>query len=389
MKNRIQKLQAFLLKTNLDCVVLHHAPDIFYYSGSIQPLYLFVPASGYPFAIARKSIDRMQHEIGEMRSYPFKSSVQMKDILENEEIIKMTRIGIASDVISYSSFLRLQQLLPGAEWIDASWDIKKLRMVKSDDEIAILAESGKIMHKIPEIVREVFQPGMTELQLSAGLEYYLRNQGHDALIRCRREGVEMSGFGVVSCGANSLAGTKFEGVCGGTGLCNAIPYGATNKIIPENTPIIIDFAFVRQGYILDQTRMACIGEIPTVVSKAYNAMLKIEEEILNFIRPGVTWESVYFLSAKLAKDMGYEEEYMGYGTEKVKFVGHGVGLELDEPPFLAPGMKDEIEENMTIAIEPKVGLPGIGIVGVEDTIVIKNGAPQILTTCPRDIITIL
>ncbi len=388
MNNRIEKLQAFLIAAKLDCVVLHYAPDIFYYSGSIQPLYLFIPATGNPFAIARKSIDRMQHEIGDMRSYPFKSSTQMKEILENENITQMTRFGIASDVISYSSFLRLQQILPGAEWIDTSWDIKKLRMVKSIEEIAILEESGKIMHKIPGIARKAYKKRMTELELSANLEFYLRNQGHDALIRCRREGVEMSGFGVVSSGTNSLAGTKFEGVCGGTGLCSAIPYGATDNIIPDNTPIIIDFAFVRQGYILDQTRMACIGELPSQVSKAYHAMLKIEEEIFNFIRPGVTWESVYYLSAKLAKDMGYENEYMGYGTEKVKFVGHGVGLELDEPPFLAPGMKDEIEENMTIAIEPKVGLPGIGIIGIEDTIVVKNGAPQILTTCPRDIISI-
>ncbi len=388
MKQLILKLQQYLQDKSIDCVILHHAPDLFYYSGSIQPLYLFIPATGLPFAIARKAIERMESEINGMRCYAFRSSQQMKDILINEGIITAKKVGIASDVISYSSFLRLQQLLPGAEWVDASWDIKKLRMVKSDDEIAILAESGKIMHDLPKIVKEAYQPGMTELELSAKLEYYLRKSGHDALIRCRREGVEMSGFGVISAGTNSLAGTKFEGVCGGTGLCTAVPYGATNKEIPENVPIIIDFAFVRQGYILDQTRMACRGELSETAAKAYWAMLEVEQEIFNFIRPGVTWESVYFLSAKLAKEMGYEDEYMGYGAEKVKFVGHGVGIELDEPPFLAPGMKDEIQENMTIAIEPKVGMPGIGVIGIEDTIVVKNGPPHILTTCPREIIII-
>ena len=388
MNNRIDKLQSYLKTAEIDAVVLHHAPDLFYYCGSIQPLYLFVSASGAAFAIARKSIERMQIEINGMLCYPFRSSQQLKEILEKENITTFNKIGIASDVISYSSFTRLQQLLPVAAWVDISWEIKKLRMVKSTDEIAILEESGRIMHDLPAILQEAYSSGMTESQLSATLEYYLRKKGHDALIRCRREGVEMSGFGVVSAGINSLAGTKFEGVCGGTGLCNAVPYGATNGVIPANVPIIIDFAFVRQGYILDQTRMACIGELSTDALNAYNAMLEVEEGIVNFIRPGVTWESVYNLSAQMAKDMGYEDEYMGYGTEKVKFVGHGVGLELDEPPFLAPGMKDLIAEDMVIAIEPKVGLPGIGIVGIEDTIVVKNGAPQILTTCPRNVIKI-
>ncbi len=194
----------------------------------------------------------------------------------------------------------------------------------------------------------------------------------------------MSGSGVCVAGVRTLAGTKFEGVCGGTGLSPAVPYGATETIIAEGEPIVLDFAFVRHGYHIDQTRMASWGRPSDTVQRAYEAMLDVQQRVFDALRPGTRWEDVYAIALARAAESGYADTFMGVGREQVSFVGHGVGLELDEPPFLAPRMPYPLEVGMTIAVEPKVALPGIGVVGIEDTIVVRDGAPDRLTTCSQE-----
>jgi Xaa-Pro aminopeptidase len=261
-------------------------------------------------------------------------------------------------------------------------------MVKTPEEIALLIRAAAIMDKLPELLREHFTPGMSELALSAVLEYEFRRQGHDALIRPRREGVEMSACGVCVSGVRTLAGTKFEGICGGTGLSPAVPFGATEHPIVRGEPILLDFAFVLGGYHLDQTRMACWGQPSDTVRRAYEAMLAVEQTVFDMLRPGTTWEAVYARALAQATELGYADTFMGCGREQVCFVGHGVGLELDEPPFLAPRMPYPLEAGMTLAIEPKVALPDIGVVGIEDTVVVRDGAPERLTTCSREFIVL-
>ena len=208
------------------------------------------------------------------------------------------------------------------------------------------------------------------------------------LIRCRREGVEMAGCGVCAAGMNTLAGTKFEGVCGGVGLSSAVPFGVTADPIPPKAPILIDYGFVLEGYHIDQTRMACWGEPPAEARRAFDAMLEVEETIFAALRPGVPWEEIYRIAVARAAELGFAEGFMGLGGEGVKFVGHGVGLELDEPPILAPRMPHPLEAGMTLAIEPKAALPGLGMVGIEDTVVIRADGIERLTVCPREMVIV-
>jgi Xaa-Pro aminopeptidase len=196
----------------------------------------------------------------------------------------------------------------------------------------------------------------------------------------------MSGYGICSAGIHSLAGTKFEGVCSGQGVSAAVPYGAVPLEIPRNTPVILDYAFNLEGYHVDQTRMFCWGEPGDDFRAAFEAMLKIEEAVVTMLRPGVKWDSLYEKSVTLAGEYGYEGVFMGAGTEKVRFVGHGVGLELDELPLLAEKMDQPLEEGMVIAVEPKVALPGVGIIGIEDTYVVRSAGAELLTDCPKEII---
>lgn len=384
---RLLKLQRRLIEMDIQLAVLNLNTDIYYYTGSIQPLYLIVPAESEPFVLARKALNRIEDEVLHLKLEAFKNTRDLKQIILKRNLTGSKRLGFTFDTTVYATVLRWWQLFEQPELVDLSWEIRLLRMIKSPLEIEILARAGEIMAQMPVLIKETFKPPMTELALSAAIENYFRLNGHTTLNRCRSEEAEMN-FGVCSGGNNSLAGTKFNGVCAGRGLSPAVPYGATYDPIVRNSPVHLDYAFNLDGYHLDQTRMFSWGQPSPTVLKAYQAMLQVEKEIIADLKPGILWCDVYDCAVNLAAKLGYENEFMGLGPEKVRFVGHGVGLELDEPPFLAPKMEYPLEAGMVVAVEPKVALPGIGVVGIEDTLVIRDGGPELLTGCSQEFLII-
>jgi Xaa-Pro aminopeptidase len=386
-QERIRRLQEKMRAKDVDLVILSRNTDLYYYTGSVQPLYLILPATGEGILLARKAMERIAAEASHLKLEVFNNTKDLTAILNRHRFAKVTKVGFTLDSISYASVQRWGQLIPGAEIVNFSWEIRCLRLVKSEAEIGIQAKAGAIMAQLPEVVKSGFRPGMTELELSAVIEKYLREKGHTGLVRCYREGIEM-GLGVCSAGANSLVGTKFDGVCAGVGTSAAVSYGAGWERIPKGAPVTLDYAFNLDGYHIDQTRMFCWGEPSEEIMKAYQRMSQIEATIFDHLQSGVTWEKAYGLAVELAEEYGYAKEFMGLGADKVRFVGHGIGLELDEPPFIASGMEQLLEENMVVAIEPKVALAGIGVVGIEDTVVIKRTGCQLLTPCSKEFIII-
>ncbi len=386
-QERLQRLHQTLLEKQADLAILSQNADIYYYSGSSAPLYLAVPAEGEPFLIARKAVERIAGDAPQLKLEIFNGSKDLKAIFERHGLNAAKRIGLTLDTITYASVQRLLELFPGSAPVDLSWEIRALRMVKSEAEIAIQAKAGVIMGGIAELVRTCFKPGITEIELSALVEGFMRIQGHTGLVRCRREGIEI-GLGVCSSGRNSLAGTKFDGVCAGAGISAAAPYGSGFKRIVQGEPVTLDYAFNLDGYLVDQTRMLIWGEPEAEVTVAYKAMAAIQQAVFETMKPGTGWSEVYDLAVNLAREFGYEREFMGLGPEKVCFVGHGIGLELDEPPFVAANQKLCFEAGMVVAIEPKVALPGIGVVGIEDTVVIRPNGVERLTKCLSELILV-
>lgn len=382
LKGRINKLQQHLIMQGIDLAVLNVNSDLYYYCGSIKPLYLIIPAEGQAVLLARKALQRIRDEVPHIKVEPFNGTKDLVRIINEYGYSGTRKLGMTLDATAYATVHRWRQLFDGAELIDLSWDIRALRMVKSEAEIAIQARAGAIMAGVPDLVKKSFHPGITELQLSAIVENYFRLNHHGVVVRCRREGIEM-GFGVCSSGVNTLAGTKFDGICAGVGIATAVPYGANDDPIQRGAPILLDYAFNLEGYHMDQTRMFSWGEPAPEVRRAYDAMIQVEERVISLLKPGILWSDIFGEALKLAAEFGYEKEFMGLGPEKVKFVGHGIGLELDEPPYLAPKNDYPLEAGMVVAVEPKVSLPGTGVVGIEDTLVIRPETPEFLTTVSR------
>lgn len=385
---RLQRLQSLLAGEGADLALVTENADLYYFTGSVQPAYLAVPAAGAPVLLARKALARIAEEAGALALEAFTGTRDLQAALQRHGLAGARRLGLTLDTLSYASVLRLQRLFPGAEPVDLSWGIRMLRAVHSPAEIALQARAGAVMGGIPDLLRAAFRPGMTELELSAEIERYLRRHEHGALLRVRREGGELAASGACTAGANALAGSKFDSVCVGKGLSPAVPYGATADTIAPGAPVMIDFGMNLRGYTVDQTRMFSWGAPAAEVTAAYEAMVQIEQAALAGLVPGRPWQALYGEAVALAARLGYAESFMGLGPEKVRFLGHGVGLELDEPPFLAPGMEFPLAEGMVVAVEPKVALPGVGVVGIEDTVVVRAGSPEVLTTAGREWITV-
>jgi Xaa-Pro aminopeptidase len=280
----------------------------------------------------------------------------------------------------------MAQLSPGAAVEDITADVRFLRMIKSEAEIAVHTRAGVLASKMTDVIREKLSDGITELEMSAYIEHAFRLSGN-GVITSKQEGLVLAS-GVCSAGVNTLAGNKFDGICSGMGVSPALPFGASFDVIPQNTPVLFDFGFVLDGYHVDITRMASLGKPAQRVLDAFNVMCDIEKAVVALLKPGNTWESTYERALEMAGKSGLGDEFMGLGKEKVRFVGHGVGIQLDEPPFLAAKMPMRLAANMVVAIEPKVSIPDVGVVGIENTYVIREHGAELLTTAPEEFIII-
>jgi Xaa-Pro aminopeptidase len=225
---------------------------------------------------------------------------------------------------------------------------------------------------------------MRELDLAAEFEYRLRKTGHEGYVRMRAFNQELFGGLTLSPGAASYG--FFDGAVTGRGLSSASPQGASLDQISANVPVFVDFTGVFNGYITDMTRIFVIGDLDAEMKHAFKVSLEIQASMQAQLKPGVICEELFLQSAEMATAAGLGDYYMGMPGENAKFVGHGVGLELDEFPVLAQGFKVPLQAGQTIAIEPKFVFPGKGVIGIENTFAVTVAGGEKITDMPDDIV---
>ena len=367
LNNRIVKLQKEMAIHSLEAILMLQNADLFYFTGAVQQGALYVPAEGEALYLVRKDAARARMESGLKEVVLFKSPRDIPGILADFSYAMPKTVGMELDVVPVAVMKRFQKGLGECVISDATPLIRNVRAVKSDYEIGILKDAALIVDKVCKRVPEILKEGMTDLELAAELEFVARKAGHQGMVRMRGFNNELF-YGHVFSGPDSAVPTYSDTPLGGVGLNPSFPQGASYKKIRKNEPITVDFVAVFDGYIVDQTRMFSIGELPEKLSKAYVDMVLILAHVKKIAKPGATWGGVYDECLQMACDMGYQEHFMGSKGAQVSFIGHGVGVELDEYPFIARGFNDyELQENMTFAFEPKVVFPGLGAIGVEDT----------------------
>ncbi len=378
-QQRIVRMQALFKEKGLDGGLFIFPIDVFYFSGTRQNSTLWIPAQGEPLLLVRKSLVRARAEsvIADIR--PFPSSKEFPGLFDE----KIAKIGFTFDVAPVQQLSYYSKMLPGREFVDMSSLNREVRSVKSPFELEHLRLSGSTLCSVFAQVPDFLAAGMRELDLSAEFEYRLRKAGNEGYVRMRAFNQELfMGLAVSSSGSSY---GFFDGAVTGQGLSIASPHGASTRTVKENEPIFLDYTGVFNGYITDMTRIFVIGTLDPELQRAFDASLDIQAFLQSALKPGAICEELFQKALAMAEEAGLGHCFMGMPGEQARFVGHGVGLELDEFPVLAQGFKVPLQEGQTIAIEQKFVIPGKGAIGIENTFAVTISGGEKITDMPDNI----
>ena len=387
IESRIEKFQAGMEKLECDGAIITQHTDLFYLSGTSQSGHLFIPQSGDPILMVRKSYTRARNESPLENIIDLKSMKKMPEVLKSARYSRFKALGFELDVIPYNNYLMYKKIFDASEIIDISGVIKAVRLIKSPYEIGLLSEACSVIDEVYEDVPGMIREGMTEIELASLFEAGMRRRGYGGCCKMRTFNQDFF-FGNVTSGSSGAIPTYFDGPIGGSGLTPANnPHGAGWKKIKRDEIIYIDYTCVVNGYTADETRMFIIGRLSDGLRDAYDTALTIQKELKDMAKPSIECQAVYEKALEVASEFGFADNFMGMGDERVKFVGHGVGLELDESPIFAKGVRLQLEPGMTFALEPKFVFPE-GAIGIENTFVMRESGMEVLTHAKEEVISV-
>lgn len=394
IRERVERLQRTISGTQTDAVLLTQNVDLYYFTGSMQNGYAFIPAEGEPAFLVKRSVERAKKESG-IPVYELGAFRQFRHTLEQHFPAlfsgkKSLKIAADMDVLPAQTYLKLSELLGvkgDCTIVDGSSIIRSLRMVKSDWEISRIEGAARVVDESLTEALNDLREGITEAAWMSRIEYELRKRGHIGMMRMRGYNQEIT-TGMLISGAAAAIPTYFDGPAGGLGLGAASPQSVSNLPIGRNEPILIDIGCCIDGYVIDQTRTAVIGELPEPLAAAYSVSEAIIRQTEAHMIAGTACSQLYAQALQHADSAGLAAHFMGYGADQAKFLGHGIGLEIDEWPVLAKGFDLPLEPGMVIAVEPKFTFPGLGVVGIENSYLITSEAPRPLTRTAEQLIVL-
>jgi Xaa-Pro aminopeptidase len=373
---RIGALKEQLKEHSIDAALLLQKADLFYFSGTIQESHLYVPVEGEPLLMVRKTFDRALAESSLQHVAPLNTPQQIPDFLREYDLRIPGTLGMELDVIPANMYQTYQKIFDEAHIVDVSNLIRHVRAVKSTYEIDILSKAAAFSDRVAESVKEFLREGITEIEFAGLVEARARKLGHQGVLRMRLWGGEMF-YGHIMAGSAAAVPSYLSSPTGGSAISPAVAQGSSFRPIKRHEPVLVDYVFAYKGYMSDHTRIFSIGQVSDELLKAHAAMLDVQAMVKKEAVPGITAGEIYDLAVNLAGDLGYEKNFMGVGQERIKFIGHGVGIEIDEYPFLAKGQSLELQQGMIIALEPKLIFPDVGVVGIENThVVTESGLRQ-------------
>lgn len=363
-------------------IVLHDNADIYYATGRVFAGYVVIPVDDTLSPIY--FVKRPNHFEGSDVEY-IRKPEDMSALLAARGLAPCAHAALELGSIPYSDIVRIQKALGASTLSDATSAMRRARAVKTTAELEKLRASGVKQTRVYESVPRLFSPGMTDIELQIEIERALRLEG--CLGQFRTAGGSMELFmGNVLTGDNSDSPSPYDFAMGGAGLDPSLPVGADGTLIKPGKPVMVDMNGNFTGYMTDMTRCYSYGAPEPRAEAANLCSRNICSAIAEAARPGVEAKALYEIAEKMAREAGLHDYFMGWHSH-AGFVGHGIGIEVNELPVLAPRSRDILEAGNVIAVEPKFVLPGIGAVGIENTYIVRASDPaERITTAPEEII---
>lgn len=384
---RIRKFQDLLRERNLDGALISQNMDLFYFTGTTQRGYLFIPSEGEPLLMVQRCYERARQDSALKNIIFTEGFSSLPDLLKEAGYERPCQIGLEMDVLPARLFFRTKETFSSSTFVDISGEIKKVRSRKSPYEVKQIRRSARILDIVMQEAKQLIREGTTEIELEGILWTIGRREGHQGILRMRGFNMEMMTLTIYS-GPNGAVPSYPDTPLGGPGTNPAVAYGGGERTIERNEPIVFDHGVGINGYTADQTRVFVIGDLSKKLREAYEVMRNIKLDMELNTSPGQRCLDIYNRAFSIAKKAGYEDSFQGYRPYQVSFIGHGLGLEINELPFLSEGNQMVLEEDMVFAFEPKVVFPGEGAVGVEDDYLVTSQGVERLTITEDTIIRV-
>ncbi len=384
LTSRIKRLKRRLQRQGIDLALIRQNADLYYFTGTVQDGHLLVPAKGDPLFCVWRAYERAKVEVAHLDLCHIKSFSEFSETVSALGLSKgIDVLGLELDSIPASLFLFYRdELWPNAHVRDLSPIIRDIRKIKSPWEVSCIQEACRQSWSALSRVPMFLEDGITELELAAKVEAEMRKRGHPGLLRMRLWNQEI-GMGQIVSGNSGLMPSWTMTPVGGSGPASAFGMGAGHRKIHRGEPVSIDIGGWHCGYCCDQTRLFVLGTPSKGLEEGFRFVREVMDVLEQQLRPGVEAGVLYQMAIDMADRSGFGQIFMGRGESRVPFVGHGLGIELDEFPFISKANSMRLEPGMVIALEPKLLLEGIGVVGIEDTYLITQDGSRRLTIGPQ------
>lgn len=380
LKRRRDKIRVLMAQQGIDAALITCNVNLIYTYGRVVSGYLYLPLN----APARLFVKRPNDIEGEY-VHSIRKPEQLLDLIKECGLPMPDKLMLEGDELPFTEYSRLAACFPETEVVSCGTTlIRQARSVKTDFEIGLFRRSGAVHTKAYEQIPSVYQPGMTDHLFSIEIERLMRLEGCLGFFRVFGQSMEIF-MGSLLSGDNAAAPSPYDFALGGEGLDPSIPGGANGALLQTGQSVMVDFGGNFNGYMGDMSRVFSIGKLSDKAYAAHQTCLEIQEAIAAKAKPGTVCEDLYNVAIEMVTKAGFADYFMGV-EQKARFIGHGIGLEINEMPVLAPRMKQELEPGMVFALEPKIVLPGIGPVGIENSWAVKADGLEKLTLCSEEIV---
>jgi Xaa-Pro dipeptidase len=348
----------------------------YYFTGTMQDGVLLIARDAEPVFWVRRSFERACSESLFPKIRPMSS---FRDAAQSLGAVPET-IHIEADVVPYGLVQRFRKHFPCREVASLDLQAAKVRAVKSSYELTLMERAGEVHRRVmEEEVPKLLHAGISEAEFGTELFSAMVREGHQGLVRFGGFGADVA-VGLIAFGESSLCPTNMDTPGGYRGVGPAAPVlGSPLRKLRRGDVVFLDTGCAVEGYHTDKTLTYAFGGAPSgEVLALHRRCVEIELRAAEMLKPGAIPSQIYATVLE-SLEPEFRARFMGYGDRRVSFLGHSIGLQIDELPVIAKGFDEPLVENMVIALEPKTGLAGVGMVGSENTYRVTAGGGRSLT----------
>lgn len=378
---RWNKVQNLLAGYGGDACLVTSNVNIYYLTGQIFTGYVYLSLNSDPIYFVQRPNDLEGEQVVHIRK-----PEDICGLLKERNLPLPENLFLEADQITYNEYIRLETAFNLRAKGNATALLRKSRQIKTAWEIGQFRISAAKHAEAYQFIPDLFEAGMTDVDFQIEIERTVRKHGSLGTFRTFGRNMEIF-MGSLLTGSNAEKPSPFDFALGGSGMHPSIPIGATGEAIREGMSVMIDMAGNYTAYMSDMTRVFSIGKLSEEAYRAHRVSMDMHDRLLETTKPGTACSEIYEWSLKMAEASGLAANFMGT-KQQAKFVGHGVGLEINEMPVLMQRSKDTLQTGMVFAFEPKFVIPGTGAVGNENTFLVTDTGIEKLTVFEENIIPI-